>query len=154
MHTLSLTPLFRQSIGFDRFSDMFDAAFRGDDQASAYPPYNIEKLDEDQYRITMAVAGFKESDLTLTVQENQLTVQGRISEPANEKVSYLHKGIATRAFERKFSLADHVKVTNAGLADGLLKIELMREVPETSKPRLVPINGTKGARTIEAKKAN
>lgn len=141
----ALTPLFRQSIGFDRFSDLFDSMLRGEEQSAtpSYPPYNIVKLGEDDYRITMAVAGFGQDNVTITAHNNQLVVQGKITESkADEGATYLYKGIATRAFERKFSLADHVKVVGASLADGLLHIELKREVPESSKPRHIPINGS------------
>jgi molecular chaperone IbpA len=142
MNTLSLTPLFRQSVGFDRFNDLFEAALRGEDTATAYPPYNIEKHGEDHYAIVMAVAGFREEDINLVVQQNRLTVSGRIAEKADEQqVSYLHRGIAARAFERNFSLADHVKVVGAALKDGLLRISLERIVPEEEKPRMIPING-------------
>lgn len=147
-----MTPLLRSSIGFDRFGNLFDTVMRGAENASPYPPYNIEKTSENLYRIVLAVAGFKESDINITVQENQLVVTGKI-ENANESkdTTFLHKGIATRAFEHKFSVADHVKVQSASLADGLLTIELEREIPESSKPRLIPVNGKK---TIDAKKAN
>lgn len=153
MHRFDLTPLFRSTVGFDRFSNLFDTALRGEDNTPSYPPYNIEKTGEDEYKIVLAVAGFKESDINLTVQENQLTVSGN-AEPAREKseTSYLYKGIASRAFERKFSLADHVRVEGAELADGLLTVALKREIPESVKPRMVPING-KG-KTLEGRKAN
>lgn len=140
MTSFSLTPLFRQTVGFDRYSDLLNAALRGDDTGAAYPPYNIEKLGEDQYRITMAVAGFTQPDITITAHGNQLVVAGKqetVQEEAD--VTYLHRGIANRAFQRSFSLADHVKVTGANLADGLLKIELVREVPEERKPRMIEI---------------
>ncbi len=139
-NALTLSPLFRQSIGFDRFNDLFEAALKGDERVEAYPPYNIEKLGEDNYRITMAVAGFSDADLTITAQGNALSVAGRIEQKTEKDgVEYLHRGIATRAFERKFSLADHVKVTGAALDHGLLQIELMREVPEANKPRMIEI---------------
>lgn len=146
-----LTPLFRSTIGFDRLHDLLDAASRSDEQ-SAYPPYNIEKLGEDQYSITMAVAGFREEDIELTAHENLLTVTGRVQESKGER-AFLHKGIATRAFERKFSLADHVKVVGAALENGLLTVELVREVPEAAKPRTIAINGKTARKTIEGKKA-
>lgn len=144
----ALTPLFRQSVGFDRFSDLFDAMLRPDDQAApGYPPYNIVKLGEDDYRITMAVAGFNQQNIVITAHNNHLFVQGKAPEAAEEGVTYLYKGIAARAFERKFSLADHVKVVGATMADGLLHIDLKREVPESSKPREIPIQGA--ATTLE-----
>ena len=157
MRSFDLTPLFRSSIGFDRFSNLIDTALRGEDNVPSYPPYNIEKLSDDEYRIVLAVAGFKEPDITLTVQENYLTISAsREEKETGEQANYLYKGIATRAFERKFSLADHVKVTNADLEDGLLTVSLKRELPESVKPRMVPINtksGKSGA-VIEGKKAN
>lgn len=143
MRSFDLTPLFRSTIGFDRFSDLIDTALRGDENIPSYPPYNIEKLSEDAYRIVLAVAGFKEQDITITVQENQLTVSAQQAEKTEGKeVNFLYKGIATRSFERKFNLADHVKVLGAQMSDGLLTIELKREIPESVKPRMVPINGT------------
>jgi len=153
MHGFDLTPLFRSTIGFDRLSDMIDTAFKLEEsRAPSYPPYNIEKLDENEYQITMAVAGFQQKDLTVTAQENTLTVSGQIGERTEQsEVNYLYKGIATRSFERKFQLADHVKVTDAQLADGLLTLKLVREVPEASKPRTIAI--TNSNKTIEGKKA-
>lgn len=151
-----LTPLFRSSVGFDRFSQLFDNATRGVDTTPSYPPYNIEKLSADDYKIVLAVAGFKESDITITTHENQLVVSGKIEDSANKAEStFLYKGIAARAFESKFGLADHVKVISASLADGLLTIELQREVPESHKPRMIPINAnTPAKKVIEGKKAN
>jgi molecular chaperone IbpA len=154
MRSYDLTPLFRSTIGFDRFSNLIDTALRGEDNIPSYPPYNIEKLSDDEYRIVLAVAGFKEEDITLTVQENHLSVLGNQPEKADAKdVNFLYKGIANRNFERKFNLADHVKVTGAELDSGLLTIALKREVPESVKPRMIAING-KGPKTIDAKKAN
>ena len=153
MNTLSLTPLFRQSVGFDRFSDLFDSMLANPEAANSYPPYNIEKLGDDQYRITMAVAGFSRDNIDIVAHQNQLAIKGKISEPA-EPVTYLHKGIATRAFERKFSLADHVKVTGAALDEGMLSIELTREIPDEQKPRMIEIASSGASKRIEAKKAN
>jgi molecular chaperone IbpA len=154
MRTLDLTPLFRSSVGFDRFSNLFDTVMR-EDNAPSYPPYNIEKLGEDDYRIVIALAGFKEQDLEISAHENMLTVRGTNSVSEEKaQVDYLYKGIATRSFERKFSLADHVRVTNASLADGLLTIDLVREVPEAQKPRTIAINGKEPKKTIENKKVN
>lgn len=150
MTTLSLSPLFRQSIGFDRFSDLFDTVLRtGDDSVSNYPPYNIEKLGEHQYRITMAVAGFSREDIELMSQPNLLVVKGKISE--QPQVDYLYKGIANRAFERKFSLADHVSVSGATLEQGLLMIDLVHEIPEAQKPRMIEIRGNDSAKAIKGK---
>jgi molecular chaperone IbpA len=141
MHTLDLTPLFRSTVGFDHLSHMIDQAFKADERAPSYPPYNILKTGEEQYEITMAVAGFKESDITITVQDNQLSVTGSLQAKEADASQYLHKGVATRSFERKFSLADHVRVEDAVLADGLLTVKLQREIPEAAKPRTIAING-------------
>ncbi|MCP3675072.1 MAG: Hsp20 family protein [Gammaproteobacteria bacterium] len=141
MNTFSLTPLFRHSVGFDRLDNMMDRVFDNEKNAPSYPPYNIEKLQEDQYRITMAVAGFKLSDIKIMVHGDLLTVNGEHSKPEKpEEVSYLYKGIANRSFNRKFNLADHVKVVNAVMEDGLLKIELVREIPDEAKPRSIEIS--------------
>lgn len=154
MRNFDLTPLFRSTIGFDRLGDMLDTALRGEEQAVSYPPYNIEKLGEDDYAITMAVAGFREEDIEITSHDNLLVVTGRAQADAAEKQRvFLHKGIGTRAFERKFSLADHVKVTDATLANGLLSVKLVREVPEAHKPRTIAINGTAPKKVIDNKKA-
>jgi molecular chaperone IbpA len=158
MRSFDLTPLFRSTIGFDRFSNLIDSALKGEDNIPSYPPYNIEKLSDDEYRIVLAVAGFKEQDLTLTVQENQLTVAGNHTGKAEgSEANYLYKGIATRTFERKFNLADHVKVTAADLADGLLTVALKRELPESVKPRMVPINSNGNSKigaVIDGRQAN
>ncbi len=138
MRTIDFSPLFRHSIGFDRLQDVADAALRGDRGDSGYPPYNIEQTGDDGYRITMAVAGFGEADLDITSKENTLVVSGKLSESG--EITYIHRGIAGRAFERRFELADHVKVAGANLVNGLLQIELMREVPEEKKPRKISIN--------------
>ncbi len=140
MRTFDMTPLFRNSVGFDRMARLMDGVAA--DQAPTYPPYNIEKVDEDSYRITMAVAGFAETDLDVQVKENQLTITGRVekTENAEEEKQYLHRGIAERAFERRFNLADHIKVAGADLVNGLLHVDLVREVPEAMKPRNIAIN--------------
>ena len=138
---LSLTPLLRQSVGFDRFNDLFESALRSDEPVSTYPPYNIEKRGEDDYTISMAVAGFRENDLNIVVQNGQLTVSGCINDKEEEGVEYLHRGIATRTFERTFRLADHMQVTGAEINDGLLRVALVREIPEEAKPRMIPIKG-------------
>ena len=140
MTNFSLTPLFRQSVGFDRFNDLFEAAMRND-ESSSYPPYNIEKLDDRNYRIIMAIAGFTSQDITITAHGNRLTVQGKLKEIPAQTITYLHKGIANRGFERRFSLADYVVVKDAKLSNGLLTIELERQLPETMKPRRIAING-------------
>ncbi|MEQ9641230.1 MAG: Hsp20 family protein [Alphaproteobacteria bacterium] len=144
MRTYDLTPLLRSSVGFDQFDRLFNAVQRGDESVN-YPPYNIEKLDEDDYRISMAVAGFGEDELDVTVSENSLVVTAK---PAAEEtqVKYLHRGIARRAFERRFELAANIVVTAAALKNGLLQIELKRQVPEHLKPRRIEIGG---ATTVE-----
>ena len=155
MRTFDLTPLFRSTVGFDRLNDMLDAAMTTQEQAVSYPPYNIEKYGEDRYSITMAVAGFAEEDIDITAHGNQLTISGKTAEE-EEKTDgheYLHKGIAARAFERKFSLADHVQVIGAELKHGLLTVQLLREVPEAHKPRQIAINGKAPKKVIDAKKA-
>ena len=154
MRTIDLTPLYRSVVGFDRLAALMDAA--STEAATGYPPYNIERTDENAYRIEIAVAGFKSEDLAIEVKENLLTVQGR--KVANDEAKrYLHRGLAERNFERKFQLADYVVVSDANLADGLLSISLKRELPEALKPRQVAItNGatvqTDGA-LIEGEKA-
>lgn len=150
MRTFDMTPLFRNSVGFDRMARMLDGMAA--DQAPAYPPYNIEKLSDDSYRISMAVAGFSDADLTVEVKENQLTIAGKVekAETDDENRQYLHRGIAERAFERRFNLADHIKVGSANLANGLLHVDLVREVPETMKPRTIAINGNTKAITDKA----
>jgi len=145
MTRYDLSPLFRSTIGFDNLSSMIDNAFKLDERSLSYPPYNIAKLNDDEYEISMAVAGFKQNELNITVQQNQLVVTGSTAEKTeSEGKEYLHKGIATRSFERKFSLADHVKVVDAQLDHGLLTLKLQREIPEESKPRSIPINGGSG----------
>jgi molecular chaperone IbpA len=143
MDRFDLSPLFRSTIGFDRLSRLMDAATRVDNAALAYPPYNIEKTGEDAYRLTMAVAGFGRDEIDITVHENTLTVTGK-SKTEEEESRYLHRGIARRAFERRFSLADHLKVVGASLDNGMLHVDLVREVPEAMKPRTIQI--TRGAR--------
>lgn len=152
MHTYDLTPLFRTSVGFDRISRLMDAAMQMEGTSKGYPPYNIVKKDQDLYRITLAVAGFDETDLHIELNNNLLTVTGNTEKSdAAEKVEYLYKGIAGRAFERRFQLADHIKVVGANLKNGLLHVELEREVPEALRPRTIPIGGT-NPKVIEAAK--
>ena len=142
MRSVDLTPLLRATVGFDRMMNLLDAQTRLD-QGDGYPPYNIEKIGEDTYRITMAVAGFGEDDLDVTVKENSLTIKGKKAEGEPDKVKYLYRGIATRSFERRFELADHIKVTGARLDNGVLSLELVREVPEAMKPRTIKIAGSR-----------
>jgi molecular chaperone IbpA len=139
MNSIDLSPLYRSSIGFDRLASLLDTALRADQVSSGYPPYDIEQLEENQYAITLAVAGFDESELNLQVENGVLTVSGKKAGDKSER-KYLHQGIAQRAFERKFSLADHVEVTNAKLTNGLLTISLVREIPEAMKPKSIPIS--------------
>jgi molecular chaperone IbpA len=138
MDRFDFSPLFRSTIGFDRLTRLVDAATRVDNAALAYPPYNIEKTGEDTYRLTMAVAGFSPDELEITVHENTLLVAGKAKKDG-EQGHYLHRGIARRAFERRFSLADHIKVVGATVADGMLHVDLAREVPEEAKPRKIQI---------------
>ena len=143
MDSLDFSPLFRSTIGFDRLMRLADAATRLDGGASVYPPYNIESTGENAYRLTMAVAGFSADDLDITVKENALLVTGK-SKKDEETTEYLHRGIARRAFERRFQLADHIKVVGASLDNGLLHVDLAREIPEAMKPRKIEIaNGGK-----------
>lgn len=137
MTTYDLSPLYRSSIGFDHLFSLLDNANRIDTNKTSYPHYNIELMGEDQYRITMAIAGFKKSDVTIVSEQNTLTVSGK--QTADEKKEYVHQGIAARNFERKFQLEDHVKVISANMEDGLLHIDLVREIPEAMKPRTIEI---------------
>ncbi|WP_028714470.1 Hsp20 family protein [Paracoccus sp. J55] len=141
--TFDFTPLFRSSVGFDRLLNSLEAAARAE-SADSWPPYDIVRADEDRYGITMAVAGFRESDLTLTQNGNVLVVAGK--NESDDKAQYLHRGIPARSFERRFALADHVRVEGASLTDGLLEISLAREIPEEKKPRRIEIvHGTSAA---------
>jgi molecular chaperone IbpA len=151
MTSLDFSPLFRSTVGFDRLSRLMDSALRND-EAGGYPPYNIEALGENAYRVTLAVAGFSPEDLTITSQENVLVVSGK-QKNAEESTQYLYRGIAGRAFERRFQLADYIKVTGAQLANGLLNIELAREVPEAMKPRTIKIETAGNGKVIETKAA-
>jgi molecular chaperone IbpA len=154
MRSFDLSPLFRSTVGFDRLSRLMDAATRIDDSALSYPPYNIERTGDDTYRITMAVAGFGEGDLNITTQDNQLVISGKLAKE-DDQTSYLYRGIAGRAFERRFTLADHIRVSGASLVNGLLHVDLVREVPEAMKPRQVKINAASAskAQVIESQAA-
>ncbi len=151
MQAVTLTPLFRNTIGFDRFNDLFETAFSNGaaNEGNTYPPYNIEKKGENTYRITMAVAGFKPRELEVIVQDDELSISGQIQKQENE-VEYLYKGIATRSFQRKFSLSDYMKVEGATIADGLLQIDLKREVPESQKPRVIEIKSDSSQNEMKA----
>lgn len=152
MHTIDFSPLFRHSVGFDRMQRLLDSASRHDSSTQAYPPYNIETRGENDYRITMAVAGFSPEELDVTVTENTLVVSGRHAEET-EDTEFLHQGIARRAFERRFDLADTIKVTGSHLDNGLLHVSLVREVPEEKKPRQIAIKTASGVKEIENKAA-
>lgn len=138
MNSIDLSPLYRNSVGFDRLSSLIDSARNIDASVSGYPPYNIEVIDDNKYVVTLAVAGFERSELDLMVEKGVLYVRGTKSQTKEHK--YVHQGIANRAFERKFSLADHVDVTGAELNNGLLTVYLVREIPEEMKPQSIPIN--------------
>ncbi len=142
MNTLSLSPLFRQSVGFDRYNDLFNSLLGSEESAPSYPPYNIERKDENHYRIVMAVAGFAPEEVDVVATANTLEISGQVVENSGDdapQIEYLHKGIATRAFKRSFSLADHVQVQAARMENGLLVIELERVIPEEKQPRSIPI---------------
>ena len=144
MRTVDYSPFYRATVGFDRVFDLLDSA-ASQTTANGYPPYNIEKAGDNAYRIVMAVAGFAEAELNVTQKENELLVTGQAapSESQDEK-QYLYRGIAGRTFERRFQLADHVKVTGAKLANGLLTVDLQREIPEEKKPRAIPVQAGNG----------
>jgi molecular chaperone IbpA len=148
MRTIDFAPLYRSAVGFEHLSQLLDSVAQREQNQPSYPPYNIERLDKDQYRITMAVAGFTQSELVLESEHQTLKVKGQKAEDSAER-QYLHQGIAARNFERVFQLADHVRVVSANLENGLLHIDLRREIPEALKPRQIPI-GTATERLIEA----
>ncbi|KIC19802.1 Hsp20 family protein [Leisingera sp. ANG-Vp] len=154
MRTFDFAPLHRATIGFDQIASLMDRALSADAAQPSYPPYNIEKTDADSYRISIAVAGFAEDDLSVEVKENALVVAAKKGESKDER-TFLHRGIATRAFERRFTLADHVRVTGASHENGMLHIDLHREVPEALKPRRIEISSSRSNRAeIEAKAVN
>jgi molecular chaperone IbpA len=141
----SLAPLFRNSVGFDRFSDLFETALRND-TSGGYPPYNVEKRGEDSYRIVVAAAGFQQEDLDLQVEKGVLSVSGSKRETStDDSVTFLHQGIAQRAFKLSFRLDDHIEIKGANLSNGLLSIDLQRVVPEEAKAKRIPINGEQPA---------
>lgn len=155
MRNFDLAPLYRATIGFDQIADMMDRVLTTEINQPTYPPYNIEKTADDAYRISVAVAGFADADLSVDVKEGALIVAARKADEDQDR-SYLHRGIATRAFERKFQLADHVRVTGASHADGMLHIDLVREVPEALKPRRIEIMSGDAVEkdVVEAKAVN
>lgn len=138
---IDLTPLYANTVGFDRFGSLLDAALSSERPSAGYPPYDIELVGENKYAITLAVAGFQDSEVDVQVEQGVLTVRGK-KEDAKKDSRYLHRGIATRSFERKFNLADHVEVVNAQLDNGLLKIALVKEIPEAMKPRKIPVGNS------------
>ena len=152
MRQYDLAPLYRNTVGFDRLFSMLDQ-FVGVDAAPSYPPYNIERTGENAYRISIAVAGFTDRDLTVEVKENTLSVRGERKVSEERKVDVLHQGIAARSFDRRFQLADGVQVVGAALENGLLHLDLVREIPEAKKPKLIPISSNGAQQTIEAKAA-
>lgn len=149
MRNFDLSPLYRSTVGFDRVFGMLDSLGNFEGGAPTYPPYNIERTGENAYRVTLAVAGFGENDITVEVKEGTLTVSGKKEETSeSDGKEVLYRGIAARSFERRFQLADHVQVTGASLENGLLHVDLVREIPEAMKPRTIAINGGK-ARKVE-----
>lgn len=140
MNAIDFTPLYRSTVGFDRLANLLDSALQHN-HTSGYPPYNIETTEENQYSITLAVAGFTEDELDIQTERGVLTVHGKKASAEKEERNYLYQGIATRSFERKFQLADHVSVTDAKLANGILSIELVKEIPEAMKPKKISIGG-------------
>ena len=168
MTRFDLSPLFRTTVGFDRLFQLFDEM--AETPTSAYPPYNIEKINENNYRISMAVAGFRPEDIEVELKQNRLTIQGKIaatpqdaspqdastqeqSEPQNNESNFLHRGIAERAFSRQFSLAEHVRVEKAQLEHGLLHIELFRDIPEEAKPKRIPVQTKNSSSKLQAPKS-
>lgn len=139
MNSFSLAPLYRSTIGFDRFNDLVEAAMRG--ESASYPPYNVEKKSEDEYRIVVAAAGMSDEDLEIQVEKDVLTIGSTRRETADE-TQYLHRGIAQRAFKLSFRLADYIEVQTATLKNGLLSVDLVRRIPESAKPRRIAVNGT------------
>ncbi|SEQ41659.1 molecular chaperone IbpA [Loktanella sp. DSM 29012] len=155
MRNFDLTPLYRATVGFDQLAELMDRALASDVGSQTYPPYNIEKTDDDAWRISIAVAGFSDRDLSIEVNDRNLVVTGRKADDDKSR-KYLHRGIATRAFDRRFHLADHVRVTGASHVDGMLHIDLVREVPEALKPRRIAIETTapRDADVLDAKSVN
>ena len=152
MRTFDLSPLFRSTVGFDHLNRLLDAAAHVDDTTLSYPPYNIEKKSEEQYRITMAVAGFAPEDLEITTKDHTLIIVGKARKEEGKAV-YLHHGIAGRSFERHFELADYIRVDQASLSNGLLHVDLVREVPEAMKPRTIKIKAADDAKLIASQAA-
>jgi molecular chaperone IbpA len=152
MQSIDFTPLYRSTVGFDRLFNLLDSVAGFDESVPAYPPYTIERLGENEYRITMAVAGFGQDEINVEVKEQGLTVTGAKQAEEKER-QFLHRGIAARSFERRFQLADHVEVKGADLKDGLLHVDLVRNVPERLKPRTIAIGNGSQAKQVEAQVA-
>ncbi|WBU57967.1 Hsp20 family protein [Paracoccus sediminicola] len=148
MRSFDRAPLYRASVGFDRMADLMDRALSADSATQSYPPYNIEKTGEDSYRISIAVAGFAADDLNVELRDGSVIVSAKKAEEDDDR-SFLHRGIATRAFERRFTLAEHIRVEGASHQDGMLHIDLIREVPEALKPRQIAIERVEGAKRVE-----
>jgi molecular chaperone IbpA len=155
MRNFDLAPLYRATVGFDQIADMMDRVLSSDVAQPTYPPYNIEKIADDGWRISIAVAGFAEADLSVELRDGALIIAAQKADDGAER-TYLHRGIATRAFERRFQLADHVRVTGAAHADGMLHVDLVREVPEALKPRRIAIEvrSARGKDVVDAKAVN
>ncbi len=153
MRHVDFSPFFRNTVGFDRLFSLLDSLPNGNGEVSAYPPYDIERTSENGYRISMAVAGFKPDELKIEVKESLLTVTGEKAAAEEKGKSYLHRGIAARSFERRFQLADYVEVKGAEVKDGMLHVDLVREIPEKMKPRTIAISSGNEAKTIEHKTA-
>ncbi len=150
MRTFDFSPLYRSTVGFDRMASLLDGA--ESDNSNGYPPYNIERTGDASYRISMAIAGFGEDEISIEAQQNKLTITGKKDAVDEDKVKYLHRGIATRSFQRQFELADYVEVKGAALENGLLHVDLAREIPEAMKPRTITIKQqSSGQRSIEGK---
>ena len=148
MRNLDLSPLYRATVGFDRMADLMDRALAADGPASTYPPYNIEKTGESTYRISVAVAGFAADDLSVELRDGAVIVAAKKAETEGER-AFLHRGIANRAFERRFALAEHIRVEGASHQDGMLHIDLIREVPEALKPRQIAIDRVENSKRVE-----
>ena len=150
MRTFDFSPLYRSTVGFDRMASLLDAA--ASDNSHGYPPYNIERTGDASYRISMAIAGFGEDEISIEAQQNKLTITGKKEAVDDDQVKYLHRGIATRSFQRQFELADYVEVKGAALENGLLHVDLAREIPEAMKPRTIAIKQpSSDQRSIEGK---
>ncbi len=139
MNAIDFSPLYRSTVGFDRLANLLDSALQQHNHSNGYPPYNIESVEENEYAITLALAGFDESDLDIQTERGVLTIRGKKADDSKDQRNFLYQGIATRAFERKFQLADHVEVVDAQLKNGMLTIKLVKEIPEAMKPKRITI---------------